>query len=96
MGSSYKLRRRAEKDISEILNYIAASNPKAAANLYEKLSRLFDLLAQFPEMGRKRIELFAGIRSMPIGSYIIFFEVKKELEIVRVLHGARDINKDLF
>ena len=98
MASSlgYRLRRRAEEDIIEILDYIAIANPKAAVTFYEKISRLFDLLAQFPEMGRERTELLSGIRSMPLGNYVIFFAIKEELEIVRVLHGARDINENLF
>jgi toxin ParE1/3/4 len=37
-------------------------------------------------------ELAPGIRSFPFGPYIIFYRVVTgAIEIVRVLHGARDI-----
>ena len=65
----YQLRRGAEEAITEILTYIAAHNPKAALNLYERFLSLFSLLAQFPEVGRSRKELGSGIRSMPLGNY---------------------------
>lgn len=82
--------------MTEILTYIAANNPIAAYKLYEKFSSLFSLLAKFPEIGRSRNELGPGIRSMPLGNYVIFFEARETLEIIRVLHGARDIQENLF
>lgn len=96
MASRYQIRRRAEEDITDILCYIADKDPKAAFKLYEKFLSLFALLSKFPEIGRPREELAPEIRSMPLGNYIIFFEAKKDLEIIRVLHGARDITEGLF
>lgn len=44
-------------------------------------------------MGRARDELAAGLRSFPIGHYVLFYErVTDGIALVRVLHGARDIN----
>jgi toxin ParE1/3/4 len=43
-------------------------------------------------MGRAREELLPGIRSFPFERYVVFYRVvKKTVEIVRLLHGARDI-----
>ena len=45
-----------------------------------------------PGSGRYREELASGIQSFPFGRYIIFYRaVTSAIEIVRVLHGARDI-----
>ncbi len=45
-------------------------------------------------MGRSRDELAAGIRSFPTGNYIVLYRVVGEnVEIVRVLHGRRDIER---
>jgi len=45
-----------------------------------------------PEMGRRREELAMHLRSFPVGRYIIFYRSMQEgIEIVRVLHGARDL-----
>jgi toxin ParE1/3/4 len=50
------------------------------------------MLANAPKAGREREELEAGLRSFVEGSYIIFYRiVSGSIEIVRVLHGARDI-----
>jgi len=44
-------------------------------------------------MGKSRDELAAGLRSFPIGQYIIFYQpVPGGVDIVRVLHGARDLD----
>ena len=43
-------------------------------------------------MGRQREELQPGIRSLAFRRYIIFYRrVSCTVEIVRVLHGARDL-----
>jgi toxin ParE1/3/4 len=46
-------------------------------------------------MGRNRDELYPGLKSFPVGKYIIFYlPISGGLEIVRILHGMRDI--DIF
>ena len=43
-------------------------------------------------MGRKRDELLPNLRSFPVGSYLIFYHpINQGIEVVRVLHGSRDI-----
>ena len=45
-------------------------------------------------MGRRREELAPGLRSILQGSYVIFYRLTEErIEIVRVLHVARDIDQ---
>jgi len=53
------------------------------------------VLSRQPGSGRHREELAAGIQSFPFGRYIIFYRaVTGGIEIVRVLHGARDIENN--
>jgi len=48
-------------------------------------------------MGRKVEELAPNLRSFPIGSYLIFYRpVEDGIELIRVLHGARDITPEYF
>jgi len=55
------------------------------------LSR-FPKLAAMPELGRQCEELSARVRSFPVGRYVIFYRpMENGIEIVRVLHGARDL-----
>ena len=43
-------------------------------------------------MGRSREELVPKLRSFPVGNYVIFYQpISDGVEIVRVLHGSRDI-----
>jgi plasmid stabilization system protein ParE len=42
--------------------------------------------------GGIRGELAAGLRSFPVGAYLIFYrQIEGGIQITRVLHGARDI-----
>jgi toxin ParE1/3/4 len=48
-------------------------------------------------MGRARPELSAGLRSWPVGRYLVFYEPREDgINDVRVLHGARDATQDCF
>jgi toxin ParE1/3/4 len=47
-------------------------------------------------MGRRRDELAPGLQSFPLGRYVIFYRaLPAATEIVRVLHGARDVESIL-
>jgi toxin ParE1/3/4 len=54
----------------------------------------FGFSADQPEIGVVRPEFAGGDpRIFPLGSYVIFYRLAKSVvEIVRVLHGARDLN----
>ncbi|NJR74936.1 MAG: type II toxin-antitoxin system RelE/ParE family toxin [Scytonema sp. CRU_2_7] len=51
-------------------------------------------LAQFPLMGKECAEIIEGLRSIPVNNYIIFYRpIDNGIKVIRVLHGARDIEK---
>jgi toxin ParE1/3/4 len=53
------------------------------------------MLADNPLAGRARPELAAGIRSFPVGRQVIFYQpTPLSIDVVRVLHGSRDIKSD--
>ncbi len=82
----------AEADLEVIHDYIAAENAAAAAALVTRLEDLAARLADAPGMGRARPELLLNLRSFPLGSYLLFYRRSDNgIEVVRVLHGARDI-----
>jgi toxin ParE1/3/4 len=44
-------------------------------------------------MGRPRDELASGLRSFPVGTYIVFYRrAKVGIEVARILSGYRDID----
>ena len=59
----------------------------------DKLDEKFGILATQPLMGRAREELAADLRSFPFGRYVIFYmPVQDGIDVVRVLHSARDVD----
>ena len=50
------------------------------------------LLAEFPGLGPFRGEFAPNLQSYPVGNYLIFFrQVKGGIEVIRVLHGGRNL-----
>ncbi len=44
-------------------------------------------------MGKNRDQLYPGLKSFPVGMYLIFYiPMNDGNEIVRILHGKMDIN----
>src|SRR5262249_5474052 len=83
---------RARKDFSEILQHIGKADPDSALDFVTRLQLMCERLGEMPELGRRRDDLKPGLRSFPMEKYVIFYRiVKKHVQIVRVLHGARDI-----
>ncbi len=90
--SQLRISPRATTDLIEIWSYIADDSLANADAFIDKLYQAMQSLARQPGSGRHREELAPGIQSFPLGRYIIFYRpVADALEIVRVLHGARDI-----
>jgi toxin ParE1/3/4 len=82
----------AEADLDEIWLYIARGDPDAADRFIDLIEERCSLLAENPLMGRSRPDLAPGLRSFPVGNYIIFYNpIEGGIEIVRVVNGARDI-----
>jgi len=87
------MRPRAEADLDDIWWYIAQDNPDAADRFLDELEEHCRTLAQFPKMGAPRDELAPGLRSLPVGNYLLFYlPIDDGIEIVRVLPGMRDID----
>ena len=83
---------RAIADLSEIWTYIADDSVPNADAFIDKLYDTIRILAKQSGSGRRRDELAPRILSFPFGRYIIFYRANQDaIEIVRVLHGARDI-----
>ena len=86
-------RPEAEVDLEDIWFHIARENPVAADRFIDLVEMHCRSIAENPLMGRSRPELSPGLRSFPVGSYLIFYvPLEDGAEIVRVLSGARDID----
>jgi toxin ParE1/3/4 len=96
-------RKQARQDILDLVAYIAADNPTAAAALYDAYERILaTTLERTPDIGRPYRATQArlqGVRVVPIGrfrNYLIFYRRRNDqVDVLRVLHGARDIRSIL-
>jgi toxin ParE1/3/4 len=69
----------------------------AADRWVDELDAAFSRLATQPLMGRARPELAPDLRSFPFRRYVIFcIPLPDGIDLVRVLHSARDIDGDLL
>jgi toxin ParE1/3/4 len=83
---------QANLDLTEIALRIAEENPIASDRWLDSIHEKCQLLARMPDLGRKRPELAPDLRGLPVGNYIIFYRpVSEGIQVIRVLHGARDI-----
>ena len=86
------LQPRATADLTEIWEFIADDSDEKADAFIDLIDQKFQLLARHSGLGRLREELAEGLRSVPVGRYVIFYlAIPGGVQIVRVLHGARDI-----
>ncbi len=90
--TGFTLTARAEEDLIDIWTYIAADNPAAADRVLDRIEDVFSRVAANPQLGPARPDLADGLRYSVSGSYVVLFrQVGAAIEIVRVVHGARDL-----
>lgn len=84
----------ADADVYEIALFIARDSQAAADRLIDKFDKALNLISDFPRMGAIRDELQTGLRSYPIGDYLLIYRpIKDGIELVRVMHGMRSLKK---
>jgi plasmid stabilization system protein ParE len=93
MPASFVLTPRAEQDVEDIWDYIAADNISAADRVIGEIERACKRLAQAPATGHYREELAdKRHRFHLVYSYLIVYRWQtKPMQVLRVLHAARDV-----
>jgi toxin ParE1/3/4 len=85
----------ADSDPDDIWYYAATStgSTDAADRMIDSITDRFISLGKNPFMGRRRDEdLRPGLRSFPVGEYIILYRVEEEdVVILRVIRGSRNL-----
>ncbi len=94
MASRHVIRTpQANLDLIEIWEYIAEASEERADRVLDAIGERCLMLAGFPEAGRVRNDLIVGLRSFAVGSYTIFYQpIDDGIEVLRVLHGSRDVS----
>lgn len=85
---------QAERDLDEILAFIAIDSEAAAARVLRQVEQKTFRLLDRPFMGPPvHFPKWPGLRKVTSAPYVIFYRASdKEVEVVRVLHGSRDLN----
>jgi toxin ParE1/3/4 len=90
--------RNAERDLEDIADWIARDNPERAESFVVELIRTCKSIRRaprsYPFADRNRDPT---LRRRVYASYLIFFDIgTKEVEILHVVHGARDYAQIVF
>ncbi len=81
-----------EQDIAEIWEHIAQHNADAADRVVVAIERSIELLSDFPGLGTPCPHLAPGLRRTLWQEYLIYYRLREgRLEVVRALHGRRNI-----
>jgi len=92
---AHRLAPETEGELDEIWYYIAreSGSVEIADRLIDSITERFFLLATHPHVGRRRDEdLRPGLRSFPVGRYVILYRVVgNDVVILHVMPAARDI-----
>ena len=84
---------QAREDIKQIATYIKEDSPQSSLAFRHTLENIYEVLLELPEIGTARNfhnPEMKGLRMLPVR--LIFYRSTPEgLEIVRVIHGARDL-----
>ena len=94
----YRLTPAAKSDLLEIWNYtIEIWGEKQAGKYLLAIESRLEQPAASPDIGKQRSEINPDYFSFPVGKHIIFYlKSGNHIDIIGVLHGRMDINKNLF
>jgi toxin ParE1/3/4 len=83
---------RAQQDLEGILDYLDSQSTQAADRFAVKLDQTCDLHALHPQLGASAEEYAPSLRHFTVWNYAIFYRpIADGIEIIRIIHGARDI-----
>jgi toxin ParE1/3/4 len=88
----------ARHDLAQIGDYIARRSPRSAQRFLDAAHAAFTTLVNLPALGgawESADADLANLRVIPVTGFttylIFYFPGDQEIEVVRILHGARDV-----
>lgn len=94
----YRLLPRAREDIITHAEYIGRRNETAALSLVDAVLATCEQLVAHPRLGVKRMfkhRALAEVRMLRVehfDAYLVFYRPQRDgVDVVRVVHGARDL-----
>jgi len=98
MSNSYHLSNQALEDLSAIWDFSAKQWGQSKANSYvTDIHDMCDFIADNLGLGKKRDEIFKGLKSYAVGSHILFYaEENGVVYVSRILHESMDFERHFF
>lgn len=92
---SYKLSPLAEEDLFKIISSTIESWGKTQAKEYaQTIDAALLKLAQYPDFGRARGDIYNGAKSFPVEKHIVFYKISESgIDVARILHQRMDPSK---
>lgn len=85
---------QAQQDLEQILDYLDSQSTQAADRFALKFEQTCDLHAMHPGIGASSEEYAPNLRHFTVWNYAVFYRpIDDGIEIIRIIHGARDIPK---
>jgi len=94
VSNAYRLTLRARDDMIALAHYsLVQWGERRTSDYLQSLEDRFGWIAEHPDAGVDRSELFEGLRSFPHQSHIIFYRRRDAMiEIIAVIHHRRDVD----
>ena len=91
----FHLSKAATRDLQQIIGYIRQRSATAAKRVKSELRSEISKLASMPHLGHVREDVtVTHLRFWSHYSYLIVYNPNsKPLEVVRILHGVRDLHR---
>lgn len=85
---------QASEDLWEIWDFLHGEANVAIADAFlDRINGIAKDLSTFPESGKAYDDLGPDIRGISFKPYTLFYRIRNNrIEVVRVLHGSRDIH----
>ena len=93
--SNYRLSPLAEGDLYKIISTTMNSWGNEQARVYaQNIDAALIKLAQYPDFGRERNEIYKDAKSFPVEKHIVFYQVSDSgIDVARILHQRMDPSK---
>lgn len=95
--SRYEIMPAAKRDLTEIEDHIAADNPEVARRIMLEMQATMQMLTNLPKLGHRRSDIHdPRYRFYSVYSWLIVYNPSTDpLQILRVVHGRRDLPSTL-
>jgi len=98
LTARYQLTETVEEELGEILRYVAEQDGiDRALHVHGKFVEAFGALAAMPGIGSKRLHLTGErVRWHTVFRWVVIYDPEASpITILRVIHGARDLDRIL-